>query len=65
MPKIKTHSGAKKRFSVTKSGKIKRSHANMSHNFQTKSRKKKRQLRKGAYVDKTNAPNIRQLIPYK
>ena len=65
MPKLKTHSGAKKRFSVTKSGKIKRAHANMSHFFQTKSRKRKRRLRKGTYVDKTNAPNIRKLIPYK
>ncbi|MCL1830249.1 MAG: 50S ribosomal protein L35 [Oscillospiraceae bacterium] len=65
MPKIKTHSGAKKRFNVTKSGKIKRSHANMTHNFTKKSRKKKRHLRQGAYVDKSNAPNIRELIPYK
>ena len=65
MPKIKTHTGAKKRFTVTKSGKIKRAHANMSHNFNKKTRKRKRQLRKGDYVDKTNASNIRRLIPYK
>ena len=65
MPKIKTHSGAKKRFNVTKSGKIKRSHANMSHILNKKDRKRKRRLRKGTYADKTNAQNIRQLIPYK
>jgi len=65
MPKIKTHSGAKKRFSVTKNGKIKRSHANMSHILTKKNTKRKRNLRKGGYVDKSNAANIRQLIPYK
>ena len=65
MPKIKTHSGAKKRFSVTKSGKIKRAHANMSHNFNAKNRKRKRRLRKGTYADPSNAKNLRKLIPYK
>ena len=65
MPKIKTHSGAKKRFNVTKSGKIKRAHANMTHYFNIKNRKRKRRLRQGTYVDKSNAANIRQLIPYK
>jgi large subunit ribosomal protein L35 len=69
MPKIKTHSGAKKRFSVTKHGKIKRARAYKRHNLNSsdfgKSAKRKRRLRKGTYADKTNAKAIRQLIPYK
>lgn len=65
MPKIKTHSGAKKRFSVTKNGKIKRARAYKSHILNKKDTKRKRRLRQGTYVDKTNAANIKQLIPYK
>ena len=65
MPKIKTHSGAKKRFSLTKNGKVKRAHAYKSHILNEKSTKRKRLLRKGAFADKTNAPIIKVLIPYK
>ena len=65
MPKIKTHSGAKKRFSLTKKGKIKRAHAFKSHILNKKSTKRKRNLRKGAYADVTNEKAIRLLIPYK
>lgn len=65
MPKIKTHSGAKKRFSLTKSGKVKRSRANKSHILTKKSTKRKRNLRQGAYADETNAPAIKRMIPYK
>ena len=69
MPKMKTHSGAKKRFSVTGSGKIKRAHAFKRHNLNSsdfgKSAKRKRRLRKGALVDVTNAKAIKLLIPYK
>lgn len=69
MPKIKlkTHSGAKKRFSLTKSGKVKRAHANKRHllNGHGKSTKLKRGLRAGAYADDTNAPAIKRMIPYK
>ena len=65
MPKIKTHSGAKKRFSLTKKGKIKRAHAFKSHILNRKSTKRKRNLRKGAYADVTNEKAIRLLIPYK
>lgn len=65
MPKIKTHSGAKKRFRVTKSGKIKLSHANRSHILNKKSTKRKRRLRKGAYADVTNMSALKRLIPYK
>ncbi|HPE16754.1 MAG TPA: 50S ribosomal protein L35 [Oscillospiraceae bacterium] len=67
MPKIKTHSGAKKRFNLTKTGKVKRSHAFKSHllNGHGKTTKRKRGLRAGAYADDTNAATIRRMIPYK
>ncbi|MDR2074538.1 MAG: 50S ribosomal protein L35 [Oscillospiraceae bacterium] len=64
MPKIKTHSGAKKRFKVSSGGKIIRAHANKNHILNKKSRKRKRNLRKDATVDKTNFVQIRRLIPY-
>ncbi|MCI8537352.1 MAG: 50S ribosomal protein L35 [Oscillospiraceae bacterium] len=69
MPKIKvkTHSGAKKRFNLTKSGKVKRAHAFKSHllNGHGKTTKRKRGLRKGAYADVTNVSAIKRMIPYK
>ena len=65
MPKIKTHSGAKKLFKVTKNGKIKRAHAFKSHILNKKTTKRKRGLRKAAYADKTNVKAIKLLIPYK
>lgn len=65
MPKIKTHSGSKKRFSLTKTGKVKRAKAYKNHILNKKSTKVKRRLRKGAYADDTNAATIRQMIPYK
>ncbi len=65
MPKMKTHSGAKKRFKVSKNGKIKRAHAYRSHILNKKSTKRKRGLRKGTYADASNAPTIKLLIPYK
>ncbi len=65
MPKQKTHSGAKKRFQLTKNGKVKRAHAYKSHILNKKSTKRKRGLRKGAYVDASNASVIKKLIPYK
>ena len=64
MPKLKTHTGAKKRFKLTKNGKVKRSHAFMSHILTKKSTKRKRGLRKGAYADKTNVAAIKHLLPY-
>ena len=65
MPKIKTHSGAKKRFKVTKNGKIKRAHAFKSHILNKKTTKRKRGLRKAGYADKTTVKAIKLLIPYK
>ena len=65
MPKIKTHSGAKKRFNLTKTGKVKRAHAFKSHILNKKSTKRKRGLRAGAYADVTNVAAVKSLIPYK
>ncbi len=65
MPKLKTHSGAKKRFKLTKSGKVKRAHAYKSHILTKKDTKRGRRLRQGTYADKTNAATIKLLIPYK
>lgn len=64
MPKMKTHSGAKKRFKISKTGKIKRGHAYKSHILNKKSAKRKRNLRHATLVDKTNAKAIKLLIPY-
>lgn len=67
MPKIKTHSGAKKRFKLTKSGKVLRAHANKRHilNSSKKTTKRKRGLRQNTVTDKTNVAQIKRLIPYK
>lgn len=65
MPKIKTHSGAKKRFKITKTGKIKRAHAYKRHILNKKSTKRKRGLRAPAICDKTNVAQTKRLIPYK
>ena len=67
MGKLKTHSGAKKRFSLTKSGKVKRAQANKRHllNGHGKDTKIKRGLRGIAYVDPSNESAIKRLIPYK
>ena len=64
MPKLKTHTGAKKRFKLTKNGKVKRGHASKSHILTKKDTKRKRGLRKAAYADKTNVEAIKKLLPY-
>ena len=65
MPKIKTHRGAAKRFSLTKSGKVKRGQAYTSHILNKKSAKRKRNLRKGSLISPQESKNIKILIPYK
>ena len=62
MPKMKTKSGAKKRFALTGSGKIKRKHAFKSHILTKKSTKRKRNLTKFTIIDKTDEKNIRRLL---
>ena len=65
--KIKTHSGAKKRFSLTKSGKVKRAMTKKRHllNGHGKTTKLKRALRGTTYADKTNEAAIKRMILYK
>lgn len=65
MPKIKTHSGAKKRFKLTGTGKVKMQHCGKRHILTKKSTKRKRGLRAGAYADVTNVEQVKSLIPYK
>ena len=65
MPKMKSNSGAKKRFRVTGSGKIKRKKAFKSHILTKKSSKTKRKLTGTTIVSDADAPKVRALIPYK
>ena len=65
MPKLKTHSGAKKRFNLTKSGKVKRARAYKSHILTKKDTKRTRRLRTNAYADATNVATVKKMIPYK
>ena len=67
MPKLKTHSGAKKRFKLTKNGKVVRAHANKSHllNGHGKTRKTQRALRGTTIADKTNVAQVKRLLPYQ
>ena len=65
MPKVKSHSASKKRFSLTKSGLVKRGQMGKRHILTKKSAKRKRALRKGAYADATVAATIKTMIPYK
>jgi len=62
MPKIKTNSGAKKRFALTGSGKIKRKHAFKSHILTKKTKKQKRNLTHSALVDGANKKSVRELL---
>ena len=63
--KIKTHSGAKKRFNLTKNGKVKKAKAYKSHILTKKDTKRTRRLRKGGYADETNVKAVKAMIPYK
>ena len=59
MPKMKTKSSAKKRFSITGSGKIKRKHAFKSHILTKKAKKRKRNLTHTGVVNGADVPNIK------
>lgn len=65
MPKMKTKSSAKKRFTVTGSGKIKRKHAFKSHILTKKSKKRKRNLTHSGLVDKSDESNIKLQLAMK
>ena len=62
MPKVKTKSGAKKRFKLTGSGKIKRKHAFKSHILTKKETKQKRNLTHMTLVHKSDEPNVRDML---
>jgi len=62
MPKMKTKSSAKKRFSLTGTGKIKRKHAYKSHILTKKSTKRKRNLTQTGLVHKADEKRIAELI---
>ena len=62
MPKVKTKSGAKKRFKVTGSGKIKRKHAFKSHILTKKETKQKRNLTHDALVHVSDVPRVKKML---
>ncbi|HCO67963.1 MAG TPA: 50S ribosomal protein L35 [Dysgonomonas sp.] len=65
MPKMKTNSGAKKRFSLTGSGKIKRKHAYKSHILTKKTKKQKRNLTHAGLIHKSDENNVKKLLALK
>ena len=62
MPKMKTKSSAKKRFTLTGTGKIKRKHAYKSHILTKKTKKQKRNLTHVAMVDTADEKNVRAML---
>jgi large subunit ribosomal protein L35 len=62
MPKMKTHSGAKKRFKMTAKGKVKARHAMTSHILEKKSPKRKRRLSQDFDVAKPDAKRVKKLL---
>jgi large subunit ribosomal protein L35 len=62
MPKMKTHSGAKKRFKVTAKGKVRARHAFTSHILEKKSPKHKRQLGSPALLSDHDVPRVKRLL---
>ena len=62
MGKIKTHRASAKRFSVTGSGKVKMNHSEHRHKLGLKTQKRKRKLRKGAYLSDAMSANVKRLI---
>ena len=62
MPKVKTKSGAKKRFKLTGTGKIKRKHAFKSHILTKKETKQKRNLTHATLVHKSDENNIKHML---
>ncbi|MBD5138911.1 MAG: 50S ribosomal protein L35 [Oscillospiraceae bacterium] len=65
MPKQKTHSGAKKRFKLTKNGMVKYQKTNRRHRLTQKATKRKRINRAAGYTGSANTATVKQLIPYK
>ena len=64
MGKMKTHKATAKRFSFTKTGKVKYSHQHRRHQVNLKDSKRMRHLKKGAYLHESNLEAIKKLLPY-
>jgi len=64
MPKIKTHSGTKKRFRLTGTGKVAYQKNGRRHQLNCKSPKRRRTLRATGILPEAQAKNIRELLPY-
>ena len=65
MPKLKTNKAAKKRYSITATGKVKRTSANRRHLLANKTRRQKKSGKvQDAYADKTCENTIKKLLPY-
>jgi len=62
MPKMKTHSGAKKRFKLTAKGKVRGRHAFTSHILEKKSPKRKRRLGQSVLLDDADAKRVKKLL---
>ena len=62
MPKMKTHSGAKKRFKLTAKGKVRGRHANSSHILEKKSPKRKRRMARPTDVARPDRKRVRTLL---
>ena len=63
MPKMKTKSGAKKRFKVLGNGLIKRTHSHLRHNLTKKTTKQKRNLRGTTIISSTDSKRVRSMMP--
>lgn len=64
MPKLKTHSGAAKRFKKTGTGKVVRRHSHLRHILTSKSQKRKSKLGESILVSDADTPKIKRMIPY-
>lgn len=64
MPKLKTHSGASKRFKKTGTGKFKRGHSKMRHILTSKSVKTKRHLRASSLISEADQATVARMLPY-
>ncbi len=62
MPKMKSHSGAKKRFKRTANGKLRGRRAYSSHILEKKSPKRKRRMRQPVAIDAVDQPRVRKLL---
>jgi large subunit ribosomal protein L35 len=64
VPKLKTHRGARKRFKLTASGKIKRGHSHARHILTKKTTKRKRKLDQSDLVSRSDLAKVKKMLPY-